>query len=283
MRKAIVVCGLLAIVSVAQAAPMVVFQDDFESYTSTAQMLAPGAWGDRPDTNAPTATWTPAPYGNPGACATSSGGRAMVHKFATTPVITDAEPLMFEYDYYDYNNGTADRNTLGIRNQTNTAANGIFEIGEYNAMDPDPTLPDDTSQPNVQGYGFRTVYVGGPVQGAPRQGWIKICDKPVLATDPIANPMWTHFRMTVGETFAKAEAWVDLKNINGPTQYYSVNVVLTLGAGKVYDVVRWGGPSDVSSTGTAHCDNVNVEILPEPATLAMLALGSLAVLRRRGF
>ncbi|MEZ6083488.1 MAG: PEP-CTERM sorting domain-containing protein [Phycisphaerae bacterium] len=46
--------------------------------------------------------------------------------------------------------------------------------------------------------------------------------------------------------------------------------------------LRFGGPSNLSSAGGgASFDNISLEVIPEPATLSLLALGGIAALRRR--
>jgi hypothetical protein len=42
-----------------------------------------------------------------------------------------------------------------------------------------------------------------------------------------------------------------------------------------------GSPADLAAAGTAFYDNYTIEIVPEPSTVAIIGLASLAVLRRR--
>jgi hypothetical protein len=250
------------------AGAVTVFSDDFESYADTGSLKAAGAWGDLGSSGS-TATLTA--NGHPGQAMHSTGGTDAIHQFPVTPVVTDAEPLVLEYDYFDATTGSGDRLTLGLRNSAGTGVGAFFELGEYNAADPDPVATDDTL---VQGYAVRAVFAGAPGNGTiNNQNWYIITTTKVLDA-------WHHFTLTVGETFLTAS--VDL-SADGSVDA-SVTMTLTAHAGKTYDSLRWGGPSNLSSTGVGVADNVALAIVPEPATgwvAGLTGIGLLAV-RRRG-
>ena len=235
-----------------------VLEEDFESYANTAELLAPGAW-DAQANGAPSQGAILMDMGHPGKAVYHPGGPT-TNRTISTPMITDTRPMVIEYDYWDYGSGAGDRMTLSVRN-TAGVEGGLFELGEYGAMDPDPFNPNILA---VQGYGFRTIYVGGPNEV---QGWV------ALTTNKIPGA-WHHLKLEVGATYATGS--VDL-NDDGTIES-SITVPLSNGAGRSYDIVRIGGPSGVSSTVGAGFDNI--VITPEPAGLGVV-LGLAALLRRR--
>ncbi len=269
MRKFLVILAVCSMSSVVMAAvQQQIFSDDFESYADDAALDAAGAWGD-PNAavlaNIAASTLIPSPSGNPGQALFHGGGVTVNHIIPTTPVITDANPLVFEYDYWDYQTGASDRMGMGVRNTTSTSAGGFFELSEYNSMDPDINTAGSTS---VQGYGFRTVFVGGPGE---LQGWVAVTQTKTLGA-------WHHFKGIIGATYFQMS--ID-RNDDGSVDHV-FKVPLTSGTGKTYNILRLGGAGGVSSTAGAGFDNVNAYIAtPEPATLAVLALGSLFLRRRR--
>src|SRR5436309_1156528 len=102
--KAVWACVLasLSCAGIAQAA--VIYSDNFEAYTGDADLKAPGHWGDLGGGNGTTTGLLPAGNGylGSGQGAYSNGNSStstdLIHQYAATPVITDAEPLVVEYD-----------------------------------------------------------------------------------------------------------------------------------------------------------------------------------------
>ena len=255
-------CRLLRVLAISLAlctlSAGAVLDEDFESYANTGELLAPTAWGASYNGVAGQGAIL-IDVGNPGKAAYHPGGPTANHVIST-PVITDANPMTMEFDYWDYAAGASDRMSLSVRNTAGVDA-GFFELGEYGAMDPDPFTPGSTQ---IQGYGFRTVFVGGPDESG---GWVAITGNKITGA-------WHHLKLQVGATYASGS--VDL-NDDGTVEA-SLTVPLSAGSGKRYDIVRMGGPSGVSSTSGAGFDNI--VITPEPACLAPL-LGLAALLRRR--
>jgi hypothetical protein len=234
-----------------------VFSDDFESYANDAAFKA--VWNGAAN---------PAPsldigYGLGGGNAVLSYGDNVAQRNFAPVGLSDAAPITAEVDYWDFDTSVG-RNTLGLRNAGMTT---LFEIGEYGTLDPDPDVAGSVC---VAGYGFRTLYVGGPVGDA--QGWIALTPNRIASTDPAVG--YHHFKLVVGSSYATASVRLSNGNV------YSKTVALTSTVGDTLDNVRIGGPSGVVSLGGADYDNVQVYTTPEPASMILLAVGGL-LLRRR--
>ncbi len=261
--------GLLIVAVGANA--QILFQDNFESYADEAAFHAAGAWGDLSSGAAP-AVLLPPPNGHPGQGVFSSGGAAAIHQFPETPVITDAKRLVIEYDYWDYDVADA-RITMGLRHSGGNSVGAFFELGEYNSSDPSVLGGNDAM---TQGYSVRTVFATPPTNTPANQSWFLITPSKLVGVGG-----WHHFKLEIGETFATASVNVDTDVDGTLDSLHSITIPLTTHVGKKYDHVRWGGPSNLSSTGSGGADNLVIYMVPEPATLALLLLGGMPLLRRR--
>lgn len=266
MRKGIFVgmAALLAVSAMAQGATVLV-NDNFESYADDAAFKA--VWNGAA---APLSSLAVGGGKGGGNGVVTSGGAVAQKNFASTLVPTAASGnwIELEADMWDYSTGSADRNTVGIR-----SASAIIEFGEYNSMDPDLAVSNNTM---VQGYGFRTVYMGGPAQTTPAsQSWVMVVPNANKITNADPAIGYHHLKMTINQSSLTATITLS----NGVV--YSKTVSLTQAAGDAFDNVRIGGPSGVSSTGTSIFDNVKVSVVPEPASMLLLGLGGLLLRRRR--
>lgn len=245
MKKAIAGLGCAAVMAFATSAnAAVIFEDDFESYADTAAMQA--VWGA-----AGLGTLDNA-LGNPGQSMAHPGG---ADNIVTVPVqqASAGNPLVYTADIYDDGTSANKRMTAGLR--FSGVAN-LLEMGMYNspshyavrAVLPGPnwaafTLTDDG---------------GNPINNEPVQGW---------------------HRFQLVHDGSNATFTVDL----GSTGIINGTLVLpAVWNANGVDSIRLGGPSSLSSPGGgANFDNVKLEIVPEPATLALMGLGGIAMLRRR--
>lgn len=245
---------------------VILYQDDFESYADQPALDA--VWNAGGGQGGAGGVLVPAGSGgtNPTQAMFHNGGAPAI--VAINATATDAQPLLLDFDYWDFDL-TGGRLTVGMRN----GANPLFEFGEYNAMDPDWTNGPAGTDANVAGYGFRTVGMGGPTQTSPNsQGWVEVVP---LADQGVGA--WHHFQAEIGETYLLAR--VDL---NGDGTYdFSENVPLTNNVNKPHLQLRFGGPSAVSSNAGGAVDNLLLQQIPEPATLALLGIGALALRGRR--
>lgn len=229
------------------------FFDNFESYADTAAMLAPTAWGAMSSTDAPATLM--AAGGNPGQYMNHPGGKTAKRLFdALSP---DANALVWHGDIIDDGVGNK-RVTMGLRTDGGGAPlSALLEMGRYNAF------------PTGSGYGVRTVFLPGST------GWVQFQDGNGVNIPVVAGIHRIQALITTTDiTFT-----LDM-NANGTID--STLVVPAASAGINYNVYRLGGPSDLSSAGGAlGFDNVGIYQVPEPAGLALLALGGLTLLRRR--
>jgi hypothetical protein len=215
------------------------------------------AWGAAPNGSLDTA------FGNPGQSMLHAGTVSNQRSFAATAA-SDAQPIVWEFDMYD--SLTSSRLSGALRDVGGSAAGNqaFLEMGVYNAA-----LNTDTNV-NGSGYAIRHAFVAGTPAGA--SGWL------LFPTPPTRVEGWHHFKATIGDTFATFD--LDL----GDDGSVDRTRTITLGAAAandLYNIVRFGGPSDVSSTGPGNFDNLNIEVVPEPASLALVGLAGLFLRRRR--
>jgi hypothetical protein len=260
MRKGIfvAVAALLAVSALAQGANVTVFADNFDSYANDAAFKAVwnGATGAVPTLDVG--------YGKNGTNGVYVQGGAVVQKNFAAQTISDAKPIVVEFDYWDEITGAADRNTLGIR------SSGIFyEFGEMNTLDDGSNWP--ANGVSKQGYGMRIVYGGAPVGVVGSTWWAATTTK---LTSTGADG-WHHFKATIKGTSTVLQVTLGNGNV------YTRSLTTTTAAGKTLDNVRMGGPSGISSSGYSDFDNVNIYTTPEPASMLLLGLGGLLLRRRR--
>ena len=247
MKNVLALGVALLVVSTASAN----FFDDFESYADTAAMLVEWPGG---------AAELDTAVGNPGQSLVHPGGTRNWHTF-DAPMESDAGAIVWEFDMYD--DAMGNKRVSSTLNKTTW---GWLEHGMYN----DLTNPNDPGGLNVDGWGMRILGNGG-------EGWM------AYPTLPVARPGWAHLKATITPASTLFEIWLpeydDGQGNVIPAAYDSFTSAQDA-TGLLWDKVGCGGPSDLSSAGGgAWYDNMNV--IPEPASLGLLLLGGLALLRRR--
>lgn len=224
----------LVVVAVQAASAQTIFIDGFETYGSTGAMNAAGAWGDNGTTANPGTLTTTG--GMPGQYMNHPAGSTAQHNFG--PVVpTDAQPLVFEFDFYDDGVGNK-RISGGLRTNGGGAPLGsIIEVGRYNSVS------DPETAATVSGYAIRTVFIGGTPAN-----WVTFKGSPFVQTG------WHHLRGTLRDSDILFE--LDF----GSDGTVDANRVITTSDGaQAYNVIRLGGPSELSSAGGgAGFDNVRV-------------------------
>jgi hypothetical protein len=242
------------------AAP--IFSDDFESYANDAAMDA--VWGASNAGNLDTDDGNP---NNPGNSMFHPGGVSGVHSIPLS-MASDDHPIRWQFDFLD--DGVGNKRLTGALRDVGGSAAGnqaFFEMGRYNSINNPETAT------TVAGYGFRHAFVGGSPAGA--SGWLTYVGNPAVQTG------WHRFSAIIGATTATfrldfgADGTIDASR-----------TIAISGAAKKYNLLRFGGPSDVSSAGGGgHFDNLWIDVIPEPATAALGVVGLIGICcatRRRG-
>ena len=229
----------------AASAGTVFWDDDFEGYASQAAFDA--AW---PNVSGTQPTWTTSPTINPNhSVLEPAGSPGRVNSATTYPDNingSDAAPLVLKYDIYiNPDDLTSSRRYVEMRMEAGGAGN-IFAIGLSNIGGLDNTK-----------FGIRNLYT-----------WTELA-APRL-------PGWNH-----------VEAVVDTQKINitinsEPTESFFRNS--TNGYGRLYMGSGYSNNTVEPFDGFTYIENISVERIPEPASLALLGLGGIAmalVARRR--
>ncbi len=233
-------CGLALLLAAMPAQGAVIFSDDFESYLNTAQLIAPGAWGDNNAANIALSTTLNA-AGNPGQALNTqraSNATALISAQHTIPNSTPSNtaPLIWSFDFFDDGVGNK-RVTGGLRN---TSASALLEMGRFNSV-----ANVENANALVSGYAVRAVNVGGTPAG--NSGWVTFVGNPAIQAG------WHTFTATILADYILFE--LDF-GANGTVNASRI-INTSTGGSEIYNVLRLGGPSDVSSAGGgASFDNV---------------------------
>ena len=253
--RALAAVGLMSPCLAADASAVVLVDEDFESYATTAELGNTWNLGDGTlNTSA----------GNPGQSmlhpATSpsfSGGNTNFLGFTPTDVAL-AGPLQFSVDIFDDATSSNKRTSAGIRK---ASGSNIIELGMYNSP---------------SHYAYRIILFG---PGDP--SWVAFDNLVDDSGQPIDNvPVegWHTFSALV--TATQITLTLDL-NGDGFINATAVQAIAPVEP-VLFDIVRLGGPSDLSSLGGGvSFDNVLIQTVPEPATGVLAALGLLTMGRRR--
>lgn len=243
MKKIAALALLLAVAPAAMAT--VVLSDDFESYADTAALNV--AWPKGVGTDADTLLDVdPLDALNQVVRNTNVAARRDLN--ITPTVATAGNLLVWSFDFYDFAGNTTGPRQYGqlhSRPVGGGSLNELIAMGQYNAAAP---------VHNNNKYQARVAF------GPSAVNWFN------LNTD-------------------RSVGWHEFKAIIGPTtvDFYVDGVADTLGiphAGAEWYHTRIG--SGLSATANALYDNWGLEtIVPEPATLALLAMGGLVIVRRR--
>ncbi|MEM8783715.1 MAG: PEP-CTERM sorting domain-containing protein [Planctomycetota bacterium] len=255
MKKRCLMVGVASALSMGSAGATVIVDEDFESYADTAALG--GVWA-LSDGTLDTALGNPGnSLSHPGTSGSFSGGNTNSLSFAeVAPTGTDF--LAFSVDIYDDGTSSNKRTTAGLRRAS--PAGNLLELGMYNAP---------------SHYAYRVILFGsGDPSWAAFENLVDDAGEPIENT-PVEG--WHTFLAEISET--SIELTLDLNGDGNINATASVPISpVDLG----FDIVRLGGPSDLSSAGGgANFDNVSLTLVPEPATAALLGLGGLAMLRRR--
>ncbi len=251
MRINIVLATALIFMGCRSLTAATIFSDDFESYADTTALRQPGAWGDA-GASALTSYTLDTVVGNPGQSLHSDGtGPTAKHIFPeTTP--TDASPLVWQFDFF-WDGAGNKRVSGGLRDNGVGVNNAILEMGYYNAT------------AEGSGWAYRTVFLPGSTN------WHSFPNQTIADANT-----WLHFAAVIGET--------DITFSVSGNKGSSSAVVPANSAGITYDILRLGGPSDLSSGGGGgNFDNVSVATVPEPITFALVLtfVPALLVMARR--
>jgi hypothetical protein len=168
--------------------------------------------------------------------------------------------IVWEFDFFDDGAGNK-RVSGGLRN---TSSSVILEMGRFNAVANPPGA-------NISGYGLRVVNAGeSQTPGGPDNvDWI------TFAPNLAATAGWHHMRaiISVGSILFQLD-----KGDDGSIDA-SRTIFTATGGAEIYNQVRFGGPSDVTSAGGGlNFDNLRIETVAVPEAGSFVAMGFVGLL-----
>lgn len=259
MKKPLAAMSLLAAVAMpaamAQVLPYSVVLDSFD-YADTAAMQV--NWNPQ---TASTMTLDTT-LGNPGSSARFTGANTTAqlwrgNTFSLTP--TDANPILLGADIYNPGNATV--TTVGLR----TGANPLFEMGLYRIFDNSQTGPDTTTAPATAatGIGVRTINIGTDLAG---QDWVRMGGY---------YTGWARYETIITATTVNTR--IDV-GIDGTWDFDYTERGAAIGT---FTDLRIHAPASNAAGTETHVDNVVLQVIPEPTSLALMGLGAFALVSRR--
>jgi hypothetical protein len=245
MRSIVVTTLLLSLAAGAYGA--IVLQDNFDGYADQAAFEA--AWPAVTAGSPAVLSTTQAHSGTQSAYIQTGTTRNAVRMFAET-VASDANPLEVSYWMYDpMGLAAAGRSYIQLKDYSPTSGTQLLAMGSYNS--------------GGSYYYARVAFMPG---GTGAANWFMLN----AAGAPQRSVGWHEMKMVIKGT--TIDFLVD-GILSGSKPYCATAGLVS------FEEMRLG--SGISSTIDYYCDDVKIEVTPEPASLVLVALGGLALLRRR--